>query len=132
MSKRQFPEIPATVSTRDARYISPYLEIVTEQLESAYSPGTKFSIIDATEKLKCLTPLKQTTRVDVAGAIIRTLLAMNILSREGKRFVFPAGKRVKKPVAKPSEKIDAKDEKPKKKTIRNKFAPAAARRVRSR
>ena len=108
---RRFPPLPTSISSRDSRY-SGYLEEVTESLEKEFRDGELFTIVDATEKLAVLQRLRPTTRHDVAGAVMRTLVAMEILDREGMKFVFPcrknkSKKRVKEDLIKKSKSRSA-------------------------
>lgn len=89
----RFPPIPATVSLRDARYLSLHLYPVTRDLKKIFKYNHTFTIVDAADKLPCLKQLKYQTRNDIAGAIMRTLVSMNMLSRDGRKFVFKKDKK---------------------------------------
>ena len=71
------------------------MQVVTDELEQKFKPGVKFSIVDATEQLRCLRALKPLTRHDVAGAVMRTLVRMKVLHRDSKSFLFPEKKKKK-------------------------------------
>ncbi len=72
------------------------MQVVTDELREKFEPGVKFSIVDATEQLRCLKLLKPLTRHDVAGAVMRTLVSMRMLERDSKSFLFPTKKRKKR------------------------------------